>query len=166
MIDLAYERGIIFCCTAGNYVRFVAAPASAPRTIAVGGSAPNDHPWVSSSFGRAVDLCAPAWPIRRASTTNSGDFEYGPGEGTSYATPQVAGTAALWLVKHRGDLATAYPEPWIRVVAFRALVRETARVPQGGWDTSRYGTGILDAAKVLDEPLPDAGALIRDVEPH
>ena len=165
MIDLAYDRGVIFCCAAGNYVRFVATPAVAPRTIAVGGSAPNDRPWVHSCFGRAVDLCAPAWPVRRASTTNAGDYVYGPGGGTSYATPQVAGTAALWLVKHREKLDETYPKPWMRVAAFREIVRNTA-VPPSGWDTNRYGKGILDAAKVLDEPLPEADTLIRDIEAH
>ena len=127
MIDLAYERGVIFCCAAGNYVRFVVTPAAAPRTIAVGGSAPNDRPWVHSSFGGAVDLCAPSWPVRRATTTNSGAFEYGQGEGTSYATPQVAGTAALWLVKHRDALDSLYPEPWMRAAAFRAVVTAEPR---------------------------------------
>ena len=166
MIDLAYERGIILCCAAGNVVRFVATPASSPRTIAVGGSAPNDQPWTNSCFGPAVDLCAPAWPVRRATPTPLGKFEYGHGGGTSYATPQVAGTAALWLVRHRAELDAQYPAPWMRVAAFRRILRETARVPDDGWDSTRYGTGILDALKVLEAPLPERDTLVRDVEPH
>jgi subtilase family protein len=165
-IDLAYERGIIVCCAAGNVVPFVATPASAPRTIAVGGCAPNDEPWSGSSFGETVDLCAPAWPVRRATTTVRGEYEYGHGGGTSYATPQVAGTAALWLVKHRGELDAQYPVPWMRVAAFHKILRDTARVPDQGWDHARYGRGILDARAVLDEPLPHRDALVRDDLPH
>jgi subtilisin family serine protease len=165
MIDLAYAKGIIVCCAAGNVVPFVATPASAPRTIAVGGVAPNDEPWSDSSFGGEVNICAPAWPVRRATTTLRGKFEYGHGGGTSYATPQVAGTAALWLAKHRAVLDARYPEPWMRVAAFKKILLERAD-PPAGWDSARYGKGILDARAVLDEPLPPRGTLVRDDQPH
>jgi hypothetical protein len=165
MIDLAYRRGVIVCCAAGNAAPFVVAPARGPRTVAIGGCAPGDKPWVGSSFGRDVDICAPAWPVRRADTLADGRFVYGFGDGTSYATPQVAGTAALWLVKHRAALANTYREPWMRVAAFLHLLKATGRRPSG-WDAARYGVGILDAAALLRAPLPDAAALVQDVEPH
>ena len=165
MIDRAYERGVIVCCAAGNYVPFVTAPASSPRTIAVAGSAPGDRPWNGSSFGRYADIAAPGWPVRRANTLAEGAFEYGYGEGTSYATPQVSGTAALWLAKHGSALDKAYAQPWMRVAAFLQIVTSTARKPPL-WDTGRYGAGILDAASVLQATLPPAAALRRDDEPH
>jgi subtilisin family serine protease len=164
-IDRAYANGVIVCCAAGNMIDSVVTPARAPRTIAVGGSIPGDRPWAGSSFGRYVDISAPAWPIWRASTTQLGRFEYGYGDGTSFATPQVAGTAALWLLHHRGTLGARYPERWMRVAAFLAILKEAARTP-AGWDTTRYGRGLLDARAVLDAPLPDPLTLQRDTEPH
>ena len=166
MIDRAYTQGVIVCCAAGNIIDSVVTPARAPRTIAVAGSTPNDQPWTGSSFGRTVDIAAPAWPIWRASTTQWGRFEYGYGDGTSFATPQVAGTAALWLVKHRDALAAKYPERWMRVAAFLKLLKETARIPDGGWDARNYGAGLLNARAVLDADLPDADALRPDTERH
>jgi subtilisin family serine protease len=165
MIDRAYANGVIICCAAGNLIDSVVTPARAPRTIAVGGSAPGDRPWSGSSFGRHVDISAPAWPIWRASTTQRGRFEYGYGDGTSFATPQVAGTAALWLRRHGAALDATYPERWMRVAAFLAVLRQTARTPPG-WETSKYGRGLLDARAVLDAPLPDPLTLQRDTEPH
>ncbi|MBM4442405.1 MAG: S8/S53 family peptidase [Candidatus Rokubacteria bacterium] len=164
-IDLAYERGIIVCCAAGNLIRPVVTPARAPRTIAVGGSTPGDRPWTGSSYGRYVDVCAPAWPIWRASTTQLGTFEYGYGDGTSFATPQVAGTAALWLLKHRTALDAAYPQRWMGVAAFLKVLKETVRKP-GGWNTNDYGAGCLDADAVLTADLPPVASLLKDDEPH
>ena len=170
MIDRAYANGVIVCCAAGNMIDSVVTPAKAPRTIAVAGSAYVDPgrvplPWAGSSFGRFVDIAAPAWPIWRASVTTQGVPEYGYGDGTSFATPQVAGTAALWL-HHRGQaIDLAYPERWMRVAAFLELLRQTASIPSG-WDTTKYGHGLLNARGVLDAPLPDPASLRRDVEPH
>ena len=166
MIDRAYAQGIIVCCAAGNVIDAVVTPARAPRTISVAGSTPNDRPWTGSSFGAAVDISAPAWPIWRASTTQYGRFEYGYGDGTSFAAPQVAGTAALWLAKHRTVLDDKYPERWMRVTAFLKLLKETARIPTAGWDTRNYGTGLLDAFAVLDAALPEAGDLVPDTQRH
>jgi subtilisin family serine protease len=165
MIDRAYGSGIIFCCAAGNVIHSVVTPARAPRTIAVAGSVPGDRPWAGSSYGRYVDISAPAWPIWRASTTQFGRFEYGYGDGTSFATPQVAGTAALWLVHRRAALDAAYPEGWMRVAAFLKILTATARTP-ANWDIHNYGAGLLDARAVLDAPLPDAATLQKDTEPH
>lgn len=164
-IDQLYEAGIILCCAAGNYVDSVVAPARNPRTIAVGGSTPADLPWDKSSFGAAVDICAPSWPIRRADTRRRNRFTYGYGDGTSFATPQVAGTAAMWLVRYRDQLENHYPG-WKRVAAFLKILKQTARIPPHGWDMTLYGSGILDALAVLTAPLPDSITLVKDERPH
>ncbi len=67
-IDRAYERGVIFCCAAGNNVpdEKVVFPARCARTIAVAGSSCGLTEWKGSSYGRQVDISAPAFPIRRA----------------------------------------------------------------------------------------------------
>jgi subtilisin family serine protease len=160
-IDYAYEEGVILVCAAGNVWDPVVAPARLHRTLAVGGCTPALIPWLGSSFGPEVDVCAPAWPIRRASVDRKGNPNYGSGDGTSFATPQVAGTAALWL-RYRGEeIRQNYPQKWQRVEAFKSLVKGTAQ-PGIEWNRYLYGAGILDARAVLDAPLPAVDSLIRD----
>src|SRR5690606_35054963 len=55
----AYDKGIIWCCAAGNEVQAVVSPAVYPGTIAVAASNPNDEPWEGSSRGDRVDITAP-----------------------------------------------------------------------------------------------------------
>jgi subtilisin family serine protease len=166
-IDGAYEKGVILCCAAGNNVpnEKVVFPARSPRTIAVGGSAPGMTPWAGSSHGIQVDISAPAFPIRRANTRRGDRYEFGIGDGTSFATPQVAGTAAMWLVHRRDEIGAAYPEKWQRVAAFLKILGMTAS-PGNNWNGNVHGPGILNAGAVLDAPLPDKATLSRDIAAH
>lgn len=162
----AYDHGIIVCCAAGNYAPFVVVPARERYTIAVAGCAPNDEPWRGSSCGKQVDISAPAWPIRRGSAQRNKDapptYDYGYGDGTSFATPQVAGAAALWLLHHRDRLLARYPQSWMLVEAFKKLLKKTADDIGGTWDKANYGAGILDARALLEESLPSANTLRRE----
>lgn len=160
-INFAYDRGVIFVCAAGNIVRKVVAPAALGRTIAIGGSTSSDEAWTSSSRGSEVDVSAPAWPIYRASVDKDGNPTYGFGDGTSFATALVAGVAALWLARHGTAIGLAYTAPWQVVAAFKKLLRDTARAP-AGWDTSQFGTGIVDAAALLSAALPSATSLQKE----
>jgi subtilisin family serine protease len=166
-IDNAYEKGVIFCCAAGNHVpdEKIVFPARCPRTIAVGGSAPDTMPWAGSSYGIQVDISAPAFPIRRANTRRGEKYDYGIGDGTSFATPLVAGTAAMWLVHRRLEIEQSYPEGWQRVAAFLKILGSTA-TPGADWNSSIRGPGILNAGAVLNAPLPDKATLSRDVAGH
>lgn len=160
-IDYAYEQGVIFVSAAGNIWDPVVAPARLNRTLAVGGCTPSLTPWNGSSFGPEVDLCAPAWPIRRASVDRKGQPTYGYGDGTSFATPMVAATAAMWLL-HRGpEIEQAYPYKWQRVEAFKRVVTTTV-TPGSHWNSRLYGSGILDAFAALTAALPAASSLLED----
>ena len=64
-IQRAVDGGIIVMAAAGNYVRFVTAPASYDNCLAVAATGPNDSLWDGSSRGRAVDV---AMPARRSTT--------------------------------------------------------------------------------------------------
>ena len=82
------------------------------------------------------------------------------GEGTSFATAHVAAAAAMWLLQRSSDLSEVYEknEPWLRVEAFKRLLRDTAsgnpkRPPPGN------GTGILDIFRLLQAELPPAETL-------
>lgn len=159
-LDEAYANGVIVVAAAGQYVFGVVAPARMRHSIAVAGTIPGLKVWQSSCSGPQVDICAPAEPIRVASTVhrNGYSFVYGESNGTSYATPLVAGTAALWLARWGGSLDTEYPQGWQRVAAFLHVLRKTAQAP-AGWNTQRHGAGVLDAAAALGEPLPAASSL-------
>lgn len=160
-IDYAYEQGVILVCAAGNTWDPVVAPARLHRTIAVGGSTPAHTPWNGSSFGTEVDISAPAWPVRRASVDRKGRPTYAHGDGTSFATPAVAATAALWLLHWGRKIDTTYPLKWQRVEAFKRLLTSTAQ-PGESWNTRQYGAGILDAKAVLQADLPAANTLLED----
>lgn len=88
------------------------------------------------------------------------------GNGTSYATPQVAAAAMLWKAKNADALRDYMP--WQVVEAFRTTLQDSARnkiidlddktgklkpFPKG------YGKGILDIQALLSAPLPAAEKL-------
>lgn len=150
-------------------------PARLNRTIAVAGVTRAEVPWSGSSYGPQVDFSAPAADLRRGNVKRGlrgNKYIYGPGgDGTSYAAAMTTGVAALWLQHRRSDLAREYPEPWQRVAAFRLLARSSTRVPgvtvnsQPLWQPGSFGSGILDADKLLDSPLPPAASLVREALP-
>jgi hypothetical protein len=162
-LNRAYDAGVIVVCAAGNYVDPVVAPARLSRTVAVAGVTAKAQPWSGSSFGVEVDFSAPAADLRRADPQSTSKFRYaGGGDGTSYATAITTGAAALWLTHRRADIAAAYAQPaqaWCVAEAFRVLARQTARVPDGGWQPGAFGSGILDIDALLAAPLPPVAAL-------
>ncbi len=147
----AYERGTIWCCAAGNEVRFVIAPGKYPGVICVAASNANDGPWDGSCRGPEVDITAPGEDVYVPILTDDDDEDMAYGSGTSYATPHVAAAALLWLARHQHALA--YPEPWQRVEAFRFCLTTTAR-PASQLPKDRYGAGILQVDALLLAPLP------------
>ncbi|WP_224368645.1 S8 family peptidase [Hyalangium versicolor] len=118
-VNHAYERGVVICAAAGNHFPLrgslrtptsVVYPARFHRVLAVSGITHdmkryrfNDR--MSGNDGPEVDLCAPTPDVLWASPPEG----YRPGRGTSTATPQVAGAAALWLSFHRQALEDFSP---------------------------------------------------------
>lgn len=108
-IDAAGKAGILNVCAAGNSARdndaapFYPASYDSPSIISVAASDRDDNRASFSSYGQAsVDLAAPGVGI--TSTFGSGPAEYRTFNGTSMATPHVAGAAAL-LCAYRGSLS-------------------------------------------------------------
>ncbi|HYD79959.1 MAG TPA: S8 family serine peptidase [Paucimonas sp.] len=165
-LDAAYDNGVIVICAAGNIWGEVIYPGRYNRCVTMGGVTPGDLPWANSARGKYVDLCGPAQQVRRVRPENlppgtaaTGFYKHPDGNGTSYATALCAGIAALWLAWHgKAALDAAYPEKWQRAAAFKQLLRKTRRRPEG-WDTTQYGSGIVNAEALLREPLPPAASL-------
>jgi lambda repressor-like predicted transcriptional regulator len=161
-IRVAIERHQIVLAAAGNCVPMVVWPAKYSEVIAVGGSNAADVPWKGSSAGSAVDICAPAELVWRAERDEQSDplSTVAAGQGTSFATALVAGVAALWLSHHgRAAVITEAQARGTSVQSlFRTAVRATARRP-AGWETDRYGAGIVDARALLELGLAQLPAV-------
>ena len=159
-IRLAVADGVIVLAAAGNEVGFVVAPANYPECIAVAATGPDDTPWDGSSRGPEVAISAPGDGVWTAKTRGSAArpvYDVRQGSGTSFAVAHVAGAAALWLAFHGRDaLVRRFGKPALQGV-FRGLVQRTARRP-AGWDTGRFGAGILNAEALLAATLPSGAA--------
>lgn len=103
-VQYAWEQGVFLCASAGNdNAEFSDDPAAYPHVMSVGATAYGDirwrlSQWLGSNYGESVDVYAPGKMIY--STYFNGDYE--PRDGTSMASPQVAGLAAL--------IWSAYPQ--------------------------------------------------------
>ncbi|HEU5149976.1 MAG TPA: S8 family serine peptidase [Iamia sp.] len=160
-IDRCLDEGMIVMAAAGNHVRLITAPASYESCIAVAATGRDDTPWSGSSRGADIEVSAPGSGVFGAAWTLDGT----PTEhtstkaGTSYAVVHVAGVAALWLSHHGRDaLLARYPGRMLSQAFRRIVARHGHRRPDG-WDTSRWGVGIVDARATLAAPLPDPATL-------
>jgi len=152
----AYDKGIIWCCAAGNEVQAVVAPAVFPGTIAVAASNPLDSDWKGSSRGDTVDITAPGEDVYVPIWNKDKQEDYAYGNGTSYATPHVAAAAAFWLAAYQDILNDAEYAGWRRVAAFKDALKRSARtehkLPKKG-----FGPGMLDIDRLLKtKPLAAA----------
>lgn len=179
-IDRAYEAGVIVVCAAGQVIDRMVYPARFARTIAVAGFERRGatlihYPRGGYGDNRRVDVWAVACNVNRAAAyldddgrpvftwADDPDAPGGEPSGTSYACPQVAAAAAMWVATHHDALEAAFAaERWKMVEAFRRALKRSAedRVAE---DATRDGKGrirVLDIEALLATP-PDAGYAYR-----
>jgi serine protease len=135
-VDHALSEGVLIVAAAGNSGKKVGWPAAYPGVLAVSATDDTDKIAWFSSRGPEVGIAAPGVGITQQTVCNGGRDKceiFGTFNGTSMASPHVAGVAAL--IEALGIT---------RAESVRDALSASARAPAGGPDAKLYGAGILD----------------------
>ncbi|MSP54675.1 MAG: hypothetical protein EXR69_03585 [Myxococcales bacterium] len=140
-VERARAHGVIVVAAAGNTgVEGLGSPADAEHTLAVSALGPDDALAPYSSWGKGVEIAAPGGDKRAAgggitqAVVKDGRATLSELQGTSMASPHVAGAAAVLLGMG------ASPEE-----AERALLTHSDRAD----DALRFGAGKLDVGAAV-----------------
>lgn len=142
-IDYAYDQGVVIIAAAGNENRNAASyPARYPKVISVSATDSAGIKASYSNYGAGVDISAPGGSetgkiIQETIKGNSGQPEFLGLQGTSMASPHVAGVAAL--IK-----ASGIESPQEITEILKQSVRKIGEDP-----LNHYGAGQLDAGQAV-----------------
>ncbi|HYU16320.1 MAG TPA: S8 family serine peptidase, partial [Candidatus Acidoferrum sp.] len=166
-VNAAYDAGICIVAAAGNNfsafgtgfpTRLIVYPARFRRVLAACGVMADRRPYFGLPRGKMQGCWGPPSKMRTALaafTPNMPWAERGAsrivdmnGAGTSSATPQIAGAAALYIAHHRAALAR-FRHGWQRVEAVRQALFASADKSADGGSNAKLGNGILRASAAL-----------------
>jgi subtilisin family serine protease/flagellar hook assembly protein FlgD len=144
-IRYAFTKGTVIIAAAGNSDTYYNTyPAAYDGAFGVSATNSNDKITQFSNYGNYIDFAAPGEDIY--STVAGSGYDYM--DGTSMASPVVAGVAALILSKN----------PLLSPNEVKAILASSAiDLGNGGWDYF-YGYGRVNAYRALQAtPLPMSG---------
>ena len=147
-IDYAWDHNVVVVAAAGNNADNVPQyPAACEHVIAVSATEPGDTLASFSSFGDDIALSAPGdtiWTTQRDPAN-----PYGAWRGTSFASPIVAGVAAL----------VVSANPLLSSTQIVSVLEQSADdVGAPGWD-ALFGYGRVNAANAVGLAMTLPGAL-------
>lgn len=144
-VAYAISKNVVVVAAAGNNNRDVANfyPASYDGVIAVAASTPQDTKASFSNWGSRIDVAAPGVEI--LSTFPGGGYR--PWEGTSMASPHVAGLAALMLSANSS----------LTPADVRQIIQSTADDLGVPGKDIYFGYGRINAKKAVEEARRRAG---------
>lgn len=137
-IHHALDAGVVVVAAAGNSGRSVGWPAAYPGVVAVSATDESDTIARFSSRGPQLSIAAPGVAVTQQTVCNGGRDRceiFGTFNGTSMASPHVAGVAAM--IEALGVT---------RASAVREALLSSAR-PKG--NANLYGAGIVDAGRAV-----------------
>ena len=142
-VDYAYNKGCVIVAATGNHAReIVCFPAAYINVLGVGGTSNGTDRTANSNYGSGLDILA-SWNWYSTNNLNGNMLS----SGTSFASPQVAGLAALvW------ELA-----PRLTNLEVMDLIRKNTNRPGGAWN-NETGWGIIDMGKTLKAAQALAGS--------
>lgn len=146
VFDWVALQGVVAVAAAGNDgagENLTSTPANCQGTLGVGATTAKNKRAPFSSYGDWVDIAAPGvqiWSTLPALISiNSAHLGYGAWDGTSMATPFVAGAAALVKAKHPG---------WGPEQITERLIGSARDLGKEGRDDF-FGHGLLDVRSAL-----------------
>ncbi|MEL6380974.1 MAG: S8 family serine peptidase [Cyanobacteria bacterium J06626_18] len=153
-IDYAHSKGVVIVAAAGNSgLSSASYPAMYDNVIGVSAIGPDEQKTSYSNYGKGVDIAAPGGATRASKldgilqeTINPrtpGEFQFQYFQGTSMASPHVAGVAALIKSQNR-NLA---PDQVLEVLKASAQ-------PVEGDKQNYFGAGYLNAAHAVQGTFP------------
>jgi thermitase len=146
-VTYAWNKGLVIVAAAGNAnTNAPYYPAALTNVVAVSATEQYDQKASFSNYGSWIDVAAPGTYIYTTKTGGS----YGPWQGTSFSSPQVAALAALAFSTN----------PALTNAQVVSLLRSSADdLGTGGFD-DYFGWGRIDVAQTLQAALttPPAGS--------
>ncbi|GAA4564844.1 type VII secretion-associated serine protease mycosin [Micromonospora coerulea] len=142
-LDYAFARDVVVVACTGNLATSTGTkvwyPAREPGVVAVAGLNTSDDLWSGSITGHETVLTAPATAVFGARPNG-----YWRVQGTSFASPLVAATAAL--------VRARYPQMSAADVVNRLVTTAKDLGPTGRDD--RFGYGLVDPVAALSADVP------------